>query len=126
MKNATRKWLEFARKDLNSGEILFQGKAYEGAIYHCHQAIEKILKAIVTEKEIKLRKTHDLVGLIADAKISLPQNIISFIEELNPYYQPIRYPDAFLESKTAYSRLTTKTILKKTQETIKWIENLII
>lgn len=122
MKKITQKWFEFAEKDLKSAEILFKGKEYEAAIYHCHQAIEKTIKAIIVEKEIKLRKTHDLVELLSDAKINLSSDILKFIDDLNPYYNPIRYPDAFIESKISYSRATCKKILATTKEVIKWIK----
>ena len=122
MNKISQKWFEFAKKDLKSAEILFKGKEYEVAIYHCHQAIEKSIKAVIVGKKIKLRKTHDLVELIGDAKISLSPNILNFIDDLNPYYNPIRYPDAFMESKISYSRATCKKILATTKEVIKWIK----
>ncbi len=125
MKKITRKWLEFARKDLKDAEVLFNGKSYEGAIWHCHQAIEKTLKAVLVEKGFKLRKTHDLIGLIADAEIDLSKSISDFIDNLNPYYNPIRYPDAALEAKLSYSRNSCQSILKATKEVIKWLKTLI-
>lgn len=125
MKKITQKWLEFAKKDIKDAEILFKGRSYEASIWHCHQACEKTLKAIIVEKNIRLRKTHDLVGLSEDAKINLPKNISEFIDNLNPYYNPIRYPDVFLESKLAYSRPIAQTILKITKEVSKWIKTLI-
>lgn len=125
MKKITQKWLEFAKKDIDDAEILFKGRSYEGSIWHCHQALEKTLKAIIVEKNIKVRKTHDLVGLSEDAKIGLPKNISEFIDNLNPYYNPIRYPDTFLESKLAYSRAIAQKILKTTKEVSKWLKTLI-
>lgn len=125
MKKITQKWREYGKKDLENATILFTGKAYEGAIWHCHQAIEKTLKAIIAEKGFKIRKTHDLLGLVADAKINLPKNISDFIDNLNPYYNPIRYPDAIIETKLSYLRSTAQNILKTTKEVTKWLKTLI-
>lgn len=125
MKKITQKWLEFAKKDLESAEILLKGKAYEGSIWHCHQALEKALKAVIVEKRIKLRKTHDLIGLVADAKIEVSKDISDFIDNLNPYYNPIRYPDAAMEAKFSYPKSVCQNILKTTKEVIKWLKTLI-
>lgn len=125
MKKITKKWLEFANNDLQSAKVLLDSKAYENAIWHCHQAVEKTIKAIVVEKEIRLRKTHDLIGLVNDAKINLSKSLSEFIDDLNPYYNPIRYPDAALESKLSYNHQITKEIFQKSKEVIKWLKTLI-
>lgn len=106
MKKITKKWLEFAENDLKNAGILFRGKSYPAVIWYCHQAVEKTIKAIIVEKGTRLRKTHDLIGLASDADLKLSKDIATFIDNLNPYYNPIRYPDAALESKLAYRRLT--------------------
>ncbi len=125
MKKITQKWLDFAREDLKSAETLFQGRSSKTAIWHCHQAVEKTIKAIIVGKGIRLRKSHDLGGLIGDAQIELPKAISDFIDDLNPYYNPIRYPDAALEAKLSYSRNICQSILKTTKEVIKWLKTLI-
>lgn len=122
MREVTRKWLEFARRDLKDAALQFQNKAYEDCVWHCHQTMEKLLKAIIVEKGIKFRKTHDLINLVKDAEITLPRPILEFLEDLNPYYQPIRYPDAALLSKEAYKRPTVQKIFRKTKEVAKWLE----
>jgi len=125
MKKITKKWLEFADNDLQSAKVLLGSKAHENAIWHCHQAVEKTIKAIVIEKGIRLRKTHDLIGLVNDAKIDLSKSLSEFIDDLNPYYNPIRYPDAALESKLSYNRQTTQIIFQKSKEVIQWLKTLI-
>ena len=99
MKKITQKWLEFAKKDLENAEVLFKGGAgsYEGAIWHCHQAIEKTLKALLTEQNKRILKIHDLPKLLKDNEILFPKAILEFSEEINPYYNQVRYPDVALE-----------------------------
>jgi HEPN domain-containing protein len=93
MKKITQKWLEFGKRELKDAEILFENKRYWGCIYHCHQAIEKFLKAILIESGKKIPKHHDLPDLLKRGGLKYSKEILEFVEELNPYYQPIRYPD---------------------------------
>jgi len=85
MKTMTKKWLEFAKRDLKDAETLFKSKSWESSILHAHQAVEKTLKAILAERNLPIRKTHDLEGLAGDTKINLPSAVLGFIEELNSY-----------------------------------------
>lgn len=121
MKKITKKWFEYAAADFKAAKILFQKGVYEQGIYHCHQSLEKYLKALVVEKGVFLRKTHDLVALTQDAKSNLPQELKDFISEINPYYQPARYPDTSILLKIRYTKTTAKKFLKLTETTIKWL-----
>ena len=122
MKEITKKWFEFADKDLKNAKILFKNKSYEGCIWHCHQALEKYLKGTIVESEKLLRKTHDLATLLKDTGLNFPKNILQFSEELNAYYQPSRYPDTALINPLSYKRPTADKFLKLTEITIKWLK----
>lgn len=97
MKRVTKKWLDFAKADLEAAEVLLKsGKthwSYQLCVLHCHQAIEKILKTIIVNKGKEIKKIHDLIILLKDSEIKLPKNLEEYIDELNPHYQPSRYPD---------------------------------
>lgn len=86
MKKVTKKWVEFAKQDLKDAEILFKYKRYLGCIYHCHQAIEKFLKAVMVEEGKTFPKTHDLLDLLKQSGVKYTKEILKFIQELNPYY----------------------------------------
>lgn len=119
MKNITKEWLKSAEKDLQDAFILFDNKSYKNCILHCHQAIEKILKSIIIDKGYRLIRTHDLISLVNDAKLRLPQNILDFIDALNPHYLPVKYPD--ITFKFSYSRIKVKSMLIKAREVFKWL-----
>ena len=121
MKEIAKRWLEFAQDDFKAASILFANKAYRECIYHCHQALEKTIKAIIVQRGERLRKTHDLAGLINDSGLSASDSILQFIEKLNPHYIPIRYPDATTKRKFRYTKATAKKFLKGTKEIIKWL-----
>lgn len=122
MKNITKKWFEFAKKDLLNAKILLKNKSYEGCIWHCHQALEKYLKGVIVESGKSVRKTHDLPTLLHDTRLKFSKDVLTFIQELNAYYQPSRYPDTALVNKLSYSRGTANKFLRLTGITIRWLE----
>lgn len=121
MTNASEHWFEFAKNDLRDAKILFKNKSYQGAIWHCHQALEKHLKGTLSQRLLKIRKTHDIPTLLKDTGLKFPKSILNFAEELNGYYQPARYPDTALDSPLSYKRISADKLLKLTKETIKWL-----
>jgi HEPN domain-containing protein len=123
MKKITQKWFEFAKQDLKDAEILFNQKSYRGCSWHCHQAIEKILKAIIIEKGGRPRKIHDLIELLRETEIKLPEDLMNFIEELNLFYLPPRYPDIYEEVKKIYRSKNIQRIFKLTKTLFLWLRN---
>ncbi|MBC7218326.1 MAG: HEPN domain-containing protein [Candidatus Caldatribacterium sp.] len=63
MKRETREWLSIAEEELQSGECLFERGFYRMAYYHAQQAVEKVLKALLVEKEIPPPRTHNILDL---------------------------------------------------------------
>jgi len=129
MKDVTKKWVAFARGDLEAAELQFQhggtrGSAYQIAVFHCHQAIEKILKAHIVEQDKEVKKSHDLTQLRALTGLSMPDHLVECIDNLQPHYLIPRYPDLpFKPSFTfTYNRANTKIILNQTQELLLWLE----
>jgi len=58
MKRETQEWLKIAEEEFRSGECLFERGFYRIVCYHAQQAVEKILKALLVEKEIPPPRTH--------------------------------------------------------------------
>jgi HEPN domain-containing protein len=121
MRKITQKWLEYAKRDLRDAEILFKNKRYLSCIYHCHQATEKFLKALLAERGKIIPKTHDLLDLLKQSEIKYTKEILNFIQELNPYYSPIRYPDVREAVSLKVHRQRASEILKLTKEISKWL-----
>ena len=57
-------WLLKAERDIDSAELLLNGKLYDTAIYHTQQCAEKALKGFLAFKRQPIQKTHDLVVLV--------------------------------------------------------------
>lgn len=94
MKEITKEWLDFAVKDLKAAENLKTDKdlSYISA-FHCQQAIEKSLKAIIEEFELGFIKSHDLsnLSIIIKKQIDLTKQA-DMLSEINDYYIESRYP----------------------------------
>ena len=58
-----KEWLGFAAMDLDSAQFLLgmQPVPVEIICYHCEQAAEKLLKAVLVAADVEPPKTHDLI-----------------------------------------------------------------
>lgn len=63
MKRETEEWLKIALEEYDSANYLFQKGLYRMVCYHTQQAVEKILKAILTEREVDVPRTHNILDL---------------------------------------------------------------
>jgi HEPN domain-containing protein len=91
-----RQWITKAEEDLGAAEILILHKpSYLSAVgFHCQQAAEKFLKALLTLNQIEFPKTHDLgalLDLVSPVETSLAESLNDILL-LNPYGVEIRYP----------------------------------
>ena len=61
--------------------------------FHAQQAVEKLMKAVLTDRSIQYRRTHDLwelLDLLQEHKISLPPEAEK-LPNLTPYAAEFRY-----------------------------------
>ncbi len=111
-------WLEKAESDYRLAEYLVrQNIFYEAVGFHCQQAAEKYLKALLVHYKVDFPKTHilgALLDLVAEVDVDLAQKL-SEITILNPYGVEARYPgDQFgLTEKEARAALDLATKARK-------------
>lgn len=65
MKLETREWIKIAEEEVTSADLLFENEIYRMVCLHSQQAVEKILKALLTEYDIEFKRTHNIVDLLA-------------------------------------------------------------
>ncbi len=90
-----RSWHRKAASDLAYAELgLSSGETFRaGAVYHCQQAAEKALKALLCLSGVTPPKNHDLVRLIEILRQSLDlQVLLKEAEFLTPMGTEFRYP----------------------------------
>ena len=94
-------WLIKAEHDLASARRLGSGDdpILDTAVFHCQQAGEKALKALLVWHEAKLRRTHDLRLLLHALADHLPETetLREFAELLTPYAAAYRYPGELVQ-----------------------------
>ena len=126
VKKEIKNWLDSAQYDLESAEHMFDSGRYIYTIFMCHLAIEKVLKAKAEENTGKKPpKTHNLLYLVKLAKISLSEEMLQFIGDINNLSIVTRYPEDFDEMLKSFSKGRTKLFLNKSKEVFKWIKKLI-
>lgn len=88
---------EEALDDYATAEDLFKLKRYSKVCYFCHQACEKILKALMIKKFKKYDPIHSVAELLRrlGTVLNVPEDLIVKGEKLDRYYIPTRYPNAW-------------------------------
>lgn len=95
---ATRAWLTKAWRDLEIARRAVRGEPalYDIAAYHCQQAADKALKALLVYHGRSFEKTHDLEVLLDLAREIDPSVgcLADAADALTPYATRFRYPHA--------------------------------
>ena len=65
--STTKQWIHYALGDLGVAEreILYESPAYHTICFLCQSATEKLLKGFLIYHGWELKKTHDIVALLA-------------------------------------------------------------
>ncbi len=99
MQPEVKEWLDFAKMDLDSAQHLyktFYPKPLQIICYHCQQAAEKAVKAVIVAKGKPggMPKMHDLEFLLNQMKnyTDINEELWDYAEALTPYGIEIRYP----------------------------------
>lgn len=123
MKKATANWLQSMEYDLKTASTLLKDKKYIYVIFMCHLAIEKALKAVLSEMFKGLPPyTHNLNRLVELGNIKLPPKHQDFINKINLQSVPTRYPEDFKKLSKEFNKKIAEDYLKQTRGVIKWLK----
>lgn len=64
MKEQTKRWLEYADENLKSAKVLLDSELFNPCLQNVQQAVEKMLKAVLAESQIKIKRTHSINELV--------------------------------------------------------------
>lgn len=96
-----REWLQKAKNDLLSAQILMKHEppVLDTASFHCQQAVEKVLKAFLVWKGVSFEKVHSLTYFLDLCETQEPRfgSMRERAEALAPYAVEIRYPGEVME-----------------------------
>ena len=94
MKDETKNWIAYAGENLHSAVILLDSGLLNPCLQNIQQSVEKYLKALLLEKDQKIRKTHsisELYTMLQDVGIA-----IGLTEDqcdlFDAVYLPSKYP----------------------------------
>ncbi len=85
--------------------------------FHAQQAVEKLLKAVLSFHAIPYRRTHDLVELIdllVEHDVSLPDSLEQ-ARELTPFATEFRYDDLPGEQEPPFDRHAARAYVTRTR-----------
>lgn len=125
MKEKTKTWFEMAKSDLDfAGSIIRTKKRAYYAVHFCHQAVEKVLKAIVQEHtDEEPKRTHNFKVLCEQARLELPAHVAEFLAKLAPHYLASKYPEDLEKLYKTYTISYAADLYEGTQEMFSWLEN---
>jgi HEPN domain-containing protein len=116
VKKATANWLKIAQYDLKVANDNFKAGNLVASIEKCHNALEKLLKGIITENDEEPKKIHDLLRLVSEASITnLQDDVKDTLQELNSIYVNTRYPEEFELIQERLDEKRSKEILSETK-----------
>ncbi len=127
MKPETREWRKIAEEEVRSAELLFENGIDRMVCLHSQQAVEKILKALLTELGIDFKRTHSIIDLLVLLKrqgltVNLNHEEAGF---LNAVYRS-RYPsEAGLLPHGEPTREDASKVLALAQRVVKESERIL-
>jgi HEPN domain-containing protein len=87
-------WRKGAREELQSAALLHDGGRYSAALFHCHLAVEKALKALYMEQHRKEAPlTHDLLQIALQLPRMWTDDEKTALADLTEYAVAARYDD---------------------------------
>jgi len=110
-------WINTAKSDLDTAELLIRESRYSHGLFFCHLTIEKGLKAHVVKTTDEIPpKSHNLIYLLELADIELDESDEDFLGILMKYQLEGRYPDynpviPTKEKVLEYLNLTKKMLI---------------
>ena len=111
-------WENTAIDDLESMDVLFEGKKYVQALFFAHLSLEKILKAhwVLCNAENMPPKTHNLISLLGKTNLELSEEDTDFLQTMNVFQIEGRYPDHLTQLNKTISRERTEGIIAQVKQ----------
>lgn len=96
-----KEWIEKADHDLGSAKVIYLHLPdyFDTIAFHCQQAVEKYIKAILVFHNVEFQRSHDLVYLLEllSHKIEIDELKFRKAFSLNNFGVQIRYPNKIIK-----------------------------
>lgn len=122
MKEEVEVWFEQAEEHYSDAIFMYENSRYSGAVFFCHQALEKILKAaIVGFAHQAAPKSHALEYLFSLTTLKSPKkNWPEILAEITRHFWKVRYGD-YRKYKYTSKEKVEPTIIS-TKEIYLWVK----
>lgn len=123
METVVKKWIERADYDLDTAKGLIKIRKYLYAAFMCQQAVEKLLKALITHKGGTPYPIHNLLRLAEDAQILEEcENFDNgLLAELTPFCIKARYGEYKQKLSELCDRGTAISLYERTRKMFTWL-----
>jgi len=125
MNERTANWLEEANWDLENAKILFENDRFNTVVFHCQQAAEKAVKALLYHNKINGwgHSIHSLLEKYKDIKNKNFDDIEKLALSLDKHYITTRYPDALpnIAPHKAYNRQEAEIAINQAKDIIDFV-----
>lgn len=124
MKSVTQKWIERATYDLQTARGMIVIRKYLYAAFMCQQALEKLLKGLLSSQDKQPYPIHNLLKLATDANVleECEKHSPHLLAALNPYCVKARYGDYKHKMSELCDRKTATLLLERTEGMFKWLQ----
>jgi len=89
-------WRQAGNRDLQMARKLMEEGLYEGTAFHCQQAGEKYLKALLLVVGGEWQRTHSCTTLLMELQrcgLAVPEGLLTRGRKLDLHYIDSRYPN---------------------------------
>ncbi|MBI5528806.1 MAG: HEPN domain-containing protein [Deltaproteobacteria bacterium] len=126
MKTTPQHWWDYATDDLAMAGIAMQAGKPRHVAFHCQQAIEKGLKAIILARTgATPPKIHRLIQLaeLAGLRDAISDEARGNIEKLQSYYTEMRYPGFDPDFAAQVTVEAAGQLFAETERTFSWLRS---
>jgi HEPN domain-containing protein len=115
-------WRNGAVEDYDAALLIAEKtRHYMHALFFCHLAVEKMLKAHVARvEEAQPPKIHNLITLAQRTRLPISEEMTTFLRRLNAYQMLGRYPD--YGGEASLSQPHAQEILNEAGEVLTWLK----
>lgn len=118
-------WINISQYDLDTAKAMLETKRYLYVGFMCHQAVEKILKALYCHQHNEEAPyTHKLIFLINSTSLidEIDEAKKKFISRLHPMNIDSRYPEYKTDIYKQMNSSNTTDLYKSTLEFVEWVK----
>ena len=121
VKSVTREWVRYAEADLKAAPLALEHDLLRICLFHCHEAVEKMLKAIWVEtRGEEPERTHNLPYLARELAIEMSDSQSEFLRRLYWELIPSRYPEG-----REPDRRTVQWYYEETRGLFSWLRQML-